>query len=654
MKRNSITYILWITAAALLFAAGCSKPSEQTGDPGTAEQGIQIRIGIDNGKGADYINSPQGAKTRAVEVAEGNESKIDTLTFLFFDETGKSVLKRTFTPEILSDGTEQPYWASRGIVSFPKEDNEKIEQATSLYVVANRIPEATTKDGLLAETIKKEFFPQSSLSLFVMEGHRENGTAFDLTDVPLATVQLKRCAAKLRLFVTLGKPGQGNLAGMTRWGDNPRSRRMNVTLESHIVEPTVDGSTHDLERDWDSSMTNFFPGDYIPEDIATQGGELPYLQGYAYEVDWSVHAQHELTIYMRLPYRYIDPDLNLEVGNLRNFYKIHLDVQQLKRNTLYEVYVKVNDFGSPSIDFPAVLQERTVYIYDWFGDPIDVTVPNDYLSIPSTRFDMYGETVRFRYSASSQPDGYMVNLIEGENGQNDYEVLPDTEATVDLRDYSVGSGDAVIWRSPQTRFAFPSPRRFYCMMRVRTIVKPVEIEQWASSHYGVNADGAPDYLHVISPVDSNEYPIGYSLQLYNPTEKTYITSNEASANDVVSPNFVLFSQPFTASNGRVFSPTDEVATSYDAEQYCLELQKATGEVWVLPTRKELELVALGCRTPKEDGTVWNQLPAGLYFVAQHTTSYQGHVVSIPEGTSTEVYNYGTGIKYKVRCVKNID
>lgn len=643
-----------MTAAALLFAAGCSKPSEPAGDPGTEGQGIQIRIGIDNGRAAASMSATREIDTRTVQAAEGNESKIDTLTFLFFDAAGNSVLKKTFTPEILADGTVQPYWASRGIVSFPKEDNEKIEQATSLYVVANRIPEATTKDGLLAETIKNEFFPKTSMSLFVMEGHRENGKAFDLTDVPLATIQLKRCAAKLRLYVTLGKPGQGNLAGMTRWGDNPRGRRMNVTLESHIVEPTEASATHDLERDSDFDMTNFYPGDYIPEEIATQGGDLPYLQGYAYEVDWSFHLQHELTIYMRFPYRYIDPELGVEVTTLRNFYKIHLDVQQLKRNTLYEVYVNVNDFGSPSIDFPAVLQERTVYIYDWFGNPIDVTVPNDYLSIPSTKFDMYGENVRFRYAASSQPIGYMVNLFQDENGQDVYEELPATEATVDLRDYSVGAGEALIWRSPQTRFAFPSPRKFSCMMRVRTIVKPVDIDQWASSHYGTNADGTPDYMHIISPVDSNEYPLGYSLQLYNPAEKTYITSNEASANDVVSPNFVLFSQPFTASDGTVFSPTDEVATPYDAEQYCLKLQKETGEVWVLPTRKELELVALGCRTKKEDGTVWNQLPAGYYFVAQHTTSYQGHVVSIPDGTSTEVYNYGTGIKYKVRCIRNID
>lgn len=631
MKGKSYIYCLYAVLFSV-FLGACSTEYDTSEGAVSGGGGVRIRIGVDNG-------------TRAVQAGEGNESKIDTVTFFFFNDAGESILKRTFKPSDLADADAQPYWTAEDIIVFPEDDKAKISQATSLYVVTNHIPSSNTKSELEREVLGYETFPQDTNSLFVMEGHRLNGGKFDVDRVPLATLQLRRCALKLRLYLTLGEPGTGNLSNVAKWGGIPRGRRMNVPMESFIIEPSSPEALDSLERSGDSNMTRFYPDRYMPEEIAQHGGQLPYLQAYSYECDWSVNLQNELTFYINLPY-YEKADSSYEI--LHNYYKIHIDTDRARRNTVYEVYATVKDIGSPTIDFPAILAQRSVNISDWFGDPIDVTVTNDHLALYNSHYDMYGENLAFKYRASSQPESFLaVPYLNGE-GETEYTVLQESEATADLRDYSVGNGTAVLWRKGYERFGVPSPRTFNCFLRVRTIVKPVIIDQYPTSYYGRNEDGTVDYFHIITPVATTEYPIGYAIE--KDADGFYKNSNQQTANGNVSPDFRIFAQDITV-GGRTFSVNDRVQNPEEAVAYCKELQKATGQKWVVPTEQELKLIALACRTSKEEG-VRSQLPAGQYFVARTSSYYYGNVVSIPEGDTAE-----TGHKvgqYYIRCVLNVE
>lgn len=632
MRSVSNIYYLFIVSFTILLA-GCATGYDDSPQPLPSDGGVRIRLGVDNG-------------TRAVQAGEGNESRIDTVTFLFFNEAGESVLRRTFGPSDLADTSAQPYWSTQDIIMFPQSDNEPISKATSLYIVTNHTPSATTKSELRNEILGTETFPQDTNSLFVMEGHRENGAKFNLDNVPLASVQLRRCALKLRLYVTLGEPGKGNLANVLEWGSVPRGRRMNVAMESYIMEPSDPTTMNTLQRSGDSSLSRFYPDSFLPEDIAQHGGMLPNLQGYAYECDWSLEAKQELTIYMNLPY-YDKSDPTTEV--VHNYYKIHIDPDRLRRNTIYEVRVTVNDLGSPTIDFPSILAQRSITICDWFGKEVDVTITNDQLALYSGHYDMYGENLTFRYRASSQPIGYLVTLHTNPDGSPGYETLPETEATVDLTDYSVGNGTASIWRKGHSRFGLPTPRSFSCYLRVRTIVKPVRIDQYPTSYYGTDNDGNPDYFHIITPIDTPEYPIGFSLE--KDYDGLYVNSTQTTANVNVSPDFRIFSKDLTV-DGRTFSIQDKVMNPADAVDYCKDLQKATGERWVVPTEREMKLIALACSLPKEEDKVDSQMPVGQYYVARTSSDYRGYVVSIPDGATSET-NWNGG-SYYIRCVLNVE
>lgn len=590
---------------------------------------------------------------------EGNESTINSVT-LFHASAGRGTTDAT---RVTKYALTIPVDFTGGYIEVPT--NMTIAVGDKIYAIANNsLEDATisTVADIKNATIEDEgIFNATSESSFIMSAEAD----VVATTGVVATFDMKRLAAKIRLNLTLGDPNDvPEIEGRekpVRWSCS----NLQLLLTSKVGQSYVYPSSGETDISWvTTGEPNKLFGDMQDADVWNNGGPLPAVTAYTYEHIWnSSDVSRETKLVINIPYYYDSVGTGTLLTN--NYYTVHItDDYRIERNTLYDVFVTVSVLGSQSSTTPVVIEDNNVELYPWAEQDINIPIQNDYLYVQDNIFRMVTD-FSFFYKASGNPQTAPNNVYFSQgDGEEDYGRISGYK--VESNTYTDESKSGIMTiafdgdSQQMNHFDSETPKCFYVSLTVGTIIKPLRVYQFPQIHFAVDDDykessvskgGTKHYNEIVVEYGDEDYPIGTVTEIKTVEGEEYVTTiNQVYAQESLSPHFVVDSDELTVEN-------DDYSTNDKAQRICLDKQKESKEkgenlLWRLPTLAELKLMNEAASSLRNNvtGTVWEKFGGSYYAFGLYSQSdLNFYIYDTTRGIQQNV-DFGNSNSYKVRCV----
>lgn len=659
MMIRKYIFPLVLTTIALFFASvGCTRESLGDGGAHVGKNSLQLQLQV----------SP--TDLRATEVGEDayNENTVSSITVLFYKggqlfwqskENGQGGI--TPNGSITTPGRHY-------IIPVPNDKKAQLNGVNgfNVYVVCNKASfvAPATEAALLKEVVADELNATAPAS-FVMIGSAINKKIDMATQAGrnLGSIGLKRVAAKIRLL----RPTV-DVAGYVQVGDaqvklrNYADRGYLATAENL---PTAEYKTTDYR-----SVTE-----------VTAGGKKS-AHFYSYYNEWA-----SSTALDRRPEFLVQIKMKKE-GESDNmakdyYYKVPLEPQQksLQSNKLYELSLRIEIIGSPSIENPELIT-GSISVEEW-------SKHEDSYGLPATQFLVVAEhDVEMKnatqYSLPYQSSKHPITI----NIKKVYATYVDDQGVTKTIIYTQGMAEfpsitfdanTIHINSSIPVNNVPKYIEFEVTNGVPGLVEKVKVTQVPSS-FIIHTMGTSSSLQPggnLSPGLNNKAM--YHIQILVPPEdmilgfppmdpvkfykrKTYkethnLTRDDEETSRMVSPSFELASQlgatrPMPYYQYPIFSgkpQTDKRSATYNCATYTETRMKdgtpLTLDDWRLPTEAEIELIDRLQNDPKS--AVKRIMTGPFYWDA-----YSGNKAK--KMTNPDSWETGaTEDKAHVRCVRDV-
>ena len=235
-----------------------------------------------------------------------------------------------------------------------------------------------------------------------------------LSDDVTLNVVLRRAAAKIMLKII---PGDNvtftpELMALSH-GYLIRNMPNRTTLVNNKTQqyPVTGG---DKNPYWESTTISQSPYFNLVEE---DGKHVLYLTAYCYSHTWDTGKVFEegTSVVMMLPMKYKESE-NKEVEYINNYYQLSITKNQLiKRNTVYDLRIKLNAPGAEDITVPEEMRDIEYFTAPW--EVVDFSVSGEnvvkYLKVNKEKIYMYNiaEDNSSLYFSSSSP--VTVQLVSG-------------------------------------------------------------------------------------------------------------------------------------------------------------------------------------------------------------------------------------------------
>ncbi len=462
---------------------------------------------------------------------------------------------------------------------------------------------------------------------FLMEAHNE--VLMNPNRYPFVSLTLSRLAVKIRIKLILDQPEI--TAGVpdpyfNRWaGEDVTYNLVRASSACRLVN--TGNLCNPNERDFISTEYKAFNYNEID---STDESVL-----YTLENEWIQNNVNETFLRLSVPF-YNNQGVKVD----SNYYKIRLNVEEMRRNDFFDILATIKLVGSPIVTEPVVLpQARVAVVQNWDTASIDIYQQSDHIWVSSTRIDMFGASGYFRMSSSRTPTFRAYFLPAAAIPEQD-------DAIISYTNYVLANRNKIYVNIIDTLERFRDYDTLRIDIQAGILKKSIEFYCYPASYFYMDQDSVIHNHILMTPVAEPPF------MLLGPATEEGITSNTESANLAVNYSIQI---------------ADTIATciNYDnhagARFYCSNYIQDGYDDWRVPTMAEMKLVLVAraaalTKNANDPFYKASSFPVNVnYWTAKSAAEGQGtsnnvYAISFPSGTEVVLT---TGASAYVRCVRAI-